>query len=910
METTNYIYFIGILIVLLFLSYPSACTSLFKPNRLVGEKVEPKDVTHTDGSALGAIVYGTNSLEIGNNNGIKLNANKTALNLATNDVILSAGTTAATERVRILGSNGYVGIGKSNPATMLDVNGDIKANNLVISGNFSTMGRFGIGTSTPQVPLHVVGTTSTTLLVSDKVGIGVTNPSVPLQVQGQIVTSNLSVATFNSSTNLDVYESMHFVGKEFKVGGTPDKYYPVIVDAGFSYITGKYEFCIARGYVHLDEDWHGSMNLCIEGKPYYCGHAGNYMKWRLTQRPGGPVKYRRMVAGMGESYCAPQIIVWLLGATTYFFTGKGCKLLNANSSGIALTGGDGAALAIMTAVEPYLNADVCSGDNLTGVYSLDWRMGIGISSPRYPLSVNCGVPGANDNIEWRNDSYQLGWIGYSGGNNRGAIGLLNDGIETTRIRAYGPSYFTGGVVGIGHTDPTVNYYGTAIPNSKLVVYGGSLGQAGGTARISIGGDTRHYAAIEGKHIGNGSTTLSFWTCNGVQNYSNPYERMTINQDGFVGIGTNSPSTSLHVHTTNGNGLGILTGRYYLSGPGDNQGEYGPWYGLGYCGASGLIGLPCLAGYYGLVLRTGAAYAHLSQGGLGINKTNPEFTLDVSGNLRVTSSIHTPDWIYSQGSNGFYWSAYSRGLISPEGIGNPYGTVSAYGSGRSGWTGYGLLDRYCFMTNTSGTGGLHDNSYSWLVRWEGTSDRAVYVGGSVRCSVGGDRLLVFANSYDTGSGYFYYNYGNAYGVASDRRIKTNLQPIYSNQSVEFIKRIEPTSFCLKSDEKCNADDKIEAKLCCDPQDGFIAQNILDACNKTGVHKSVLNNLDKYEEELNLPDEERKTILGVSDRPILSHTVNVVKHLLDKVDRLEEENQQLKSTVSSLLQWARMNGFSGS
>ena len=122
--------------------------------------------------------------------------------------------------VRLTTSSDLVGIGKTNPATQLDVAGGINASTLNISGNAylaTSSGNVGIGTTAPQNKLEVIGavTVAGTLNASSinttgnayfatssgNVGIGTTSPGQKLVVAGNA----------NISQNLTVNNSVLFV---------------------------------------------------------------------------------------------------------------------------------------------------------------------------------------------------------------------------------------------------------------------------------------------------------------------------------------------------------------------------------------------------------------------------------------------------------------------------------------------------------------------------------------------------------------------------------------------------------------------------------------------------------------------------------------------------------------------------
>jgi hypothetical protein len=282
------------------------------------------------------------------------------------------------------------------------------------------------------------------------------------------------------------------------------------------------------------------------------------------------------------------------------------------------------------------------------------------------------------------------------------------------------------------------------------------------------------------------------------------------------------------------------------------------------------------------------------------------TLSPSRQCSVNGTVGTNDWLYMESSPGMWWSQYGRGFASPEETGASYGHCIANGYGRNGWKGWGVGNNAgVFMTSGDGSGagwGIHDNQNTWAFYVPSAGTRTAYIMGSVMCSQGGDRFLVFNNGYDTSGGYFYYNYANGYGMASDERIKKNIEVIPFEQSKTFITHLDPAFFCLKQEpgeagKHCAADGTELSDLptvCNCEQSGFIAQNVLAAAELADIPKSVCNNWYEYEQELNKPDEERKSLLGVSIVPVISHSVNVVKHNKNELDKLNIT--QMKVTIT--------------
>jgi hypothetical protein len=214
----------------------------------------------------------------------------------------------------------------------------------------------------------------------------------------------------------------------------------------------------------------------------------------------------------------------------------------------------------------------------------------------------------------------------------------NVGIGTNTVTAKVESYFSSNAV-------TINYLATNLNNtSPIPVYGFDV--------TNGSGETRSIKAGIGyeRHLTNGRGTLHFYndSTNDTQSLSGNRTsagdiKMSIDNDGNVGIGSVTPSYKLHVM---GNGYFSSTlqvnSNITLSGGGDviindsdGTGTFNSFMdsGIGYIriddggSANGKLNI-----------NSGLLYVGASGGNVGISSTTPGYKLDVVGDINFSSTL--------------------------------------------------------------------------------------------------------------------------------------------------------------------------------------------------------------------------------------------------------------------------------
>jgi hypothetical protein len=196
-------------------------------------------------------------------------------------------------------------------------------------------------------------------------------------------------------------------------------------------------------------------------------------------------------------------------------------------------------------------------------------VGIGTSSPSSNLVVqggtNTGIFKLSNNTDNANDSW---WMGFNHNTSADSTDRARIGCNIHSSGA-GRLFFTTGLggsqtekmridengnIGVGTTSPETKFHvaGGNILSShstngtRLTLRSGTSGQNSGLSTILIGGDANHYSSITAQHISNGHTYLAFGTCSAP---GDPTERVRIDKDGNVGIGTTAPDTTLTIRRT-------------------------------------------------------------------------------------------------------------------------------------------------------------------------------------------------------------------------------------------------------------------------------------------------------------------------------------------------------------------------
>ena len=859
------------------------------------------------------------------------------------------------ERLRI-DKSGNIGIGKTNPGYLLDVAGALNCTGVFVNGSaftggsgatwtlsgsnaYYTAGNIGIGTNAPTENLTVYG--SAIGLRNSSIGVfsiglatgsgqhsssAVAADSIIRSMNGNLMlqtgsgaaalyinssTNYVGIGTTTPSTALTVVGSMTTHGQLFSVGGDTSTYYPVLINADPSWATSNtYKFTVSRSNVHMDASWKGATTIMVEGHNYNWGNGADFMKYKIIGSTSGPVSWGNFVANIFEDPNSAFIVIYLRGGTTYYFTGEGCLLNNANASGATLTvpAGNNASYAATTTVTAPFGSAVASGDFRDNIWSVGGNVGIGKSNPTQLLDVNGAI---------NCTSFLVNGTAVATGT--GSVWGVNGSM----------AYYTSGYVGVGTNNPlntTPNFIGTNGGNG-IDVWSTTAFDA--WAKIRILCNASQYGRTTLEMIGRWENNNDGWTLNGGRNnivfgyqtsqgssityvnaiqsfngqlgffssgYSTANPAMMLGSNGYVGIGTTSPAVRLHVY---GNSTAGYLNRIQIEGNASDVGclniktaantSYIFTDGNGHLqlypntAASQYVFIqPDPSGKVAIGNNGNTPYGMLQVGhantASGSSDGNIVFGKSNGSGFRYFKMGYDADFNFSIGDYG-----HAAGLVWTQQLKLAYAApANCIVVASSGYVGIGITNPVASLhvygsNNTSGgqlTPLALTNSNAPTLRWD--------VGPNVNSD--------FCVNY-SGGGCLYINHNSVSGgwaYASDLRLKDDIAVIPN--CMDTIDALRPVSYRMKS----NMDSQYKTF-------GLIAQEV----------KEVLPELVN-----SIHDAEHGEIYGITYNGFIPILIGAVKELSAEnatlhgtCDTLKAENAAMKSQMASLVAWAQTQGFSG-
>ena len=392
------------------------------------------------------------------------------------------------------------------------------------------------------------------------VGIGTNSPNSSLEVNGSLEVGASNALYLNDSsgnlglgTTPDVPLHLEFTGNDTDAGGG-----------------GQGEFFIDAEQSSIDTEPVFRVNVPSSGdrKAFQLGMQGKSWSWASFSFTAGPNNKPGFMLGDSES--SRDVGVFRQGTNNLRLyndvsVSGDLDLLSDNISNVGNLTASGTIEA---------NRFVGDGSGLTNISSsggslwtnssgnatyTDGNVGIGTTSPSYPAQI-VGSPGGDEPV------LQVNGTGGEDGGIRVNVGGTGSADEILDVQSGETSRFYvrgDGNVGIGNDDPdqelSINARGfnSSEQEGGLILSATSLGTNDYAPALqfdaqSESGDDDARAAIAGVQETNNNDVfgLAFLTHNETTNGGALGERMRIDQDGNVGIGTKSPSAQLNLDARN------------------------------------------------------------------------------------------------------------------------------------------------------------------------------------------------------------------------------------------------------------------------------------------------------------------------------------------------------------------------
>jgi len=504
----------------------------------------------------------------------------------------------------LLGRQSTGGLSISNSGVLADTSDSLQiindgVINFVVEGN----GDVGIGTSSPTKDLHIHSTGDTTLKIGStgnqnpQIIFG-TSASVSTDTVGAIIQANRTNAVLAGDTDLlfktgesaTISEKM-IIKSTGKVGiGTSSPAETLHVYHATDNVNQIIESGDSIVYLSLMDNDTTNQNQVLfgaEGNKMVLRGSGTNTVWLNDGKAGIGTDNPSNTLHIEDTSMQLRLGT---GASTYWDLGR--------------DGGSGDFYITDDSIGTPLMIDQITGN-----------VGIGTINPNYQLevSVDGDAMVLTDSADSENTRVVIGDSSGSGG----YIDLYNDAEENTaKIRSYAvggvQAYFAAGNVGIG----------TVGPIAKLHV------DSGTTNTVAIFESDDSIALINLKdNDTSGSGYAMTRTGDNLQFYTNDFTRMTMDEDGEIGIGTTTPAELLHLYSTSGtprleieSGLSNLGATLKLTNPEHSYSIYTDNDDLAFYDNDASTSRMTIA----------------TNGYVGIGTTNPQANLEVDGNIRTSS----------------------------------------------------------------------------------------------------------------------------------------------------------------------------------------------------------------------------------------------------------------------------------